>query len=327
VSCRICGSARVTKAGTVEYYQGYTSAIYDCVDCLCRFTEHFNGIYEALHANPDSCYGPQLQMAQQTKQFFDARDLDGLKRELCASSKCRFIIESIDQYPKTSRILEVGCSRGHHTAYFILAGYDVVGSDVSESAIKSARADFGPNFFLAGSPAVAERGPYDVIYHMGTIGCVSDPVGLTRSLLELLKPGGRLFFNAPNAGGCWLRGQLWIDYAPPPDVVTLYQPGFWRRFFSDQAYVSEEVEKCPRDVSFVIGLRKLTRRWRPPRPAPMADGYARYKGGPSEVPSTSDKLWFVFERNAVRAMAKLGLLSLVPALPTPFGLFVTLTRR
>ena len=45
---------------------------------------------------------------------------------------------------------------------------------------------------------IRAEAPYDFIYHVGMIGCVSDPVKLTRELLALLKPGGILLFNAPN---------------------------------------------------------------------------------------------------------------------------------
>src|SRR5437660_518436 len=86
-----------------------------------------------------------------------------------------------------------------------------------------------PIFECDDDRAMDAMAPYDVVYHVGTIGCVADPLGMTKRLLGLLKPGGRLLFNVPNRDGCYLRGQLWIDAAPPPDVVTLFPSGFWRR--------------------------------------------------------------------------------------------------
>jgi 2-polyprenyl-3-methyl-5-hydroxy-6-metoxy-1,4-benzoquinol methylase len=327
MSCRICGCPQVLKAGEVEYYSGYSAAIYDCPDCHCRSTQHYDVVYDALHSNANSCYGLQIEFARKSKEFFDQKDRAGLRRELCSSSKYKFIIESIDHYPKTARILEVGCSRGYLTSYFLLAGYEIVGSDVSVSALDSARADFGPFFFQASSPVIAERSPYDIIYHIGTIGCVSNPVELTRSLLKMLRPGGKLLFNAPNANACWLKGQLWIDFAPPPDVVTLYTPGFWTRFFSDEAYVSEEIEDCPPDYSLVIGLRKSLRSWRRPRRGSIDDSLTRYKYGPVESSGPVDKLWAFVERSALRVISRLGVISLVPGQPAPFGLFVALTKK
>jgi 2-polyprenyl-3-methyl-5-hydroxy-6-metoxy-1,4-benzoquinol methylase len=327
VLCRICGSARVAAVGEVEYYFGYKFEVYDCEDCFCRFTQHLSSVYESLHANARSCYGLQLEMARKSKKLFDQRDLAGLKEELCCSSKNKFVIESIDPYPRSARLLEVGCSRGYLTSYFILSGFDVVGTDVSALVLDAAVADFGPFFFNANSRDIADRSPYDVIFHIGTIGCVSDPVAMTRSLLGMLKPGGRLLFNAPNALACWLRGQLWIDFAPPPDVVTLYTPGFWARFFSDEAYVTEEVEDCPADYSLLIWLRKFTQAWRTPRVGSLSDSLEYYKHGPTPLSSPFTRMRSIVERGALRLSSGVGITSLVPRQPAPYGLFVTLTKK
>ena len=168
-------------------------------------------------------------MGRQRPRLFDQGDLAGLRGELSKIAKYKFVLESVEHQPKSIRLLEVGCSRGYLTSYFILSGYQVLGTDVSLDAIAGAKGAFGDYFISADSAAIQDRAPYDVIYHVGTIGCVGDPLGLTRNLLKMLKPGGVLLFNAPNADSCWLRNHLWIDAAPPPDVVTLFRPGFWRK--------------------------------------------------------------------------------------------------
>ena len=100
-------------------------------------------------------------------------------------------------------------------------GRPILGIDVSPEASTSARASFGDHFAVG---LDAAQPPYDVIYHVGLIGCVDDPIALTRRLLAMLKPGGLLLFNAPNRDALGLDGQLWLDSAPPPDLVTLF-PG------------------------------------------------------------------------------------------------------
>jgi len=323
--CRVCGSANITKLGKVEYYREISHEIYDCHDCGSRFTQHFD-IAESLHANPNSGYGVYREIAQKIRKFFDAKDLNGLGTELSTLSKYKFIIDAIAPYRKDARILEVACSRGYLTSYFILAGRDIVGTDISKSAVDSANADFGNHFFTSNDPAIVEYAPYDVIYHVGAIGCVGDPVGLTHSLLNMLKPGGKIFFNAPNINGCWLRGQLWIDFAPPPDVVTLYSPGFWTRTFSSEAFVREEVENCPPEESLVIGLRKLMRRWKPPKPESKTS-LTCYQDTPDQIRTFFERAWRVAERNAVKAAKRIDAISYVPPQPTPYGIYVTLTKK
>jgi SAM-dependent methyltransferase len=322
--CRICGSGRITKRGEVEFYFGWAWPIYDCDDCGCRFTLHDNSVYDLLHSEQNSCYGRYTAQAQTCKMLFNRGDLAGLRTVLSEGTKYRFIISEIDRASTRIRILEIGSARGHLTSYFILSGRDITGVDISPEAVKSAKADFGDHFVQAGDPTIEARAPYDVIFHVGTIGCVADPVGMTRQWLGLLKPGGKLLFNAPNRDACTLRDQLWFESAPPPDVVTLFSPGFWRDGFSEVAQTDEKVEFRPSGQNSLILLRRVARRkWRRPVPIHLRDSEC----WPKSVPSIGDGFW----RNLERVVGKVGLWTrldrLVPPYASEFGLFVQMTKR
>jgi SAM-dependent methyltransferase len=260
--------------------------------------------------------------------LFDHGDLAGLKRELFKTTKYKHVIEVVERQPCGRRLLEVGCARGFLTSYFILSGYDVTGSDVSPETIAAAQEAFGDHFIAEDKRAIEERAPYDVIYHVGTIGCVADPLNLTRDLLKALKPGGQLLFNAPNADSCLQEGQLWIDAAPPPDVVTLFRPGFWRKHFSTVAIVEEEVEMCGPDEAFGIGLRKFFgRRWSRPVPRALNASANDYQKGRPEILESTGQFWQTFERGITKVGHVTGLLRLAPRQPSPFGLFVQMTKE
>ncbi len=324
VNCRVCSSKRTLQIGIVEFYTGFEWPIWDCRDCGCRFTRHEESVYDQLHSEVDSSYARYRDQAARCKALFDRHDLAGLKSELSETSKYKFVIKQTESLGRGSRILEIGCARGFLTAYFALAGHTITGVDVSREALASARAAFGDHFVPAGSPSIPDGAPYDVIYHVGTIGCVSDPVSMTKQLLSLLKPSGRLLFNAPNRDALWFRRQLWVDAAPPPDVVTLFPPGFWRKQFAAVADVGEEVELCGSEKSLVIGLRKLfCHRWRTPVPLRMNESHKPF----SPPPRTRDKLWRFFERCVAKAARVTKLSRLAPAEPTEFGLFVSMTRK
>lgn len=328
MTCRICRSENAQKIGEVEYYLGFAWPIYDCATCGCRFTKHDESIYDWLYEQPQSIYGLYRELADTARQLFEKRNLQGLRNKLSQSPKYKFIIESVERSPKSSRLLEIGCSRGQLTSYFVLAGYDILGTDVSREAVKAARAAFGNSFETSDSALIRQRGPYDVIYHAGMIGCVADPVGMTNKLIDLLKPGGRLLFNAPNVQACSLKGQLWIDASPPPDVVTLFRPGFWSDHFSNRARVLEEIEMSSREHAFMIGLRKLAgRRWHKPTPIPLEQSANDFKTARVGNGRFSNHAWNVFERGMVGISRRTGVAKLVPPQPTPFGLFVTMTKN
>jgi SAM-dependent methyltransferase len=328
MQCRICAASEVTEIGQVEYYSGFSWSVFDCLTCGCRFTKHDESIYNWLYSKPASIYEIYRDLADKCKDLFDRGDLSGLKLELSKGFKYKFVIDGLERRPRNASLLEVGCGRGCLTSYFILAGFEIIGTDVSSEAILGARAGFGDHFFSADSTAVKNGAPYDAIYHVGTIGCVSDPLCLTRDLLKLLKPGGQLLFNAPNADSCWLRGQLWIDSAPPPDLVTLFRRGFWRKHFAEAADVTEDVEMCPPDQALEIGLRNvLGRRWQGPKPLALDASADAYQSGRSENNNGQDSVWNLFERGSLKIGRAIRLSHLVPKQPTPFGLFVRMTKK
>ena len=320
--CRVCGSNPTVAAGSVEFYAGFCWPICDCPECGCRFTRHEDVVYEQLHADAGSSYTRYRELAAACKKHFDQRDLDGLRSTLSETSKYKFVMDELAALDRSAKILEIGCARGFLTSFFVLGGWNVTGVDVSAEAVNAARAAFGENFVLAGSPFVAANGPYDAIYHVGTIGCVGDPVGMTKQLLGMLKPGGKLLFNAPNRAACWSQSQLWFESAPPPDVVTLFPQGFWRKQFSGAARVEEEIEMRNTDQSFAIGLRKLFGRgWRNPVPLAMHESHKPFQ----PAPRFGDGAWQMFERAACKLGRVTRLSRMAPAHPAEYGLLVKMT--
>lgn len=318
MSCRVCGSTRTTLAGRVEYFRGYACDVVDCGECGCRQAPHDPEVYDRLHAcGALDYYAAYRDMGESARALFAAGDRAGLRRLLEPNAKYRFAMDAIDRLPAGLRVLEVGCSRGYLTAYALLAGARALGVDASEEALASARSAFGEAFLPAGSPEVAARGPYDLIVHVGLIGCVADPVGLTRELLGLLAPAGRLAFNAPNRDALELRDQLWFDSAPPPDLVTLFPEGFWARRLGNAAQVTEEVERRSARACTEIALARIAgQRWKPPAPRAFEPAPARAASRPVPV---------------IRALSRLaeatGLAALARPRPTEFGLFVTMRPR
>lgn len=324
-ACRVCRSTSVRAVGEVEYYAGYSWSIYDCADCKCRFTRHDERVYDLLHATGAiSYYSEYRALAAQARSLFNQHDSEGLASLLSRSSKYRFIINALAAESRDARILEVGCSRGYLTSLFILEGRNILGIDVSAEAVEGSVAAFGSHFALTDSRAAQAGAPYDVIYHVGMIGCVADPVALTKHLLGMLKPGGRLLFNAPNRESCTHRNQLWIDSAPPPDLVTLFPPGFWEARFGKVADVTEQIEMCSSEKSLEIGLRKMfCRGWIKPIPLPLAASNEK----PTTRSHTFGSAWRCFEKVVLKLGRFTRLSRVVPLHPFEFGLFVSMTKR
>jgi SAM-dependent methyltransferase len=321
-SCRICGSAAVHTVGAVEYLKDVRLPVIDCGACGCRFTAHDATVHDRFQREPSlSYYRDYHVLERQCRDLVASRDLPGLTRLLEQSPKYRFVIKVIATLPASASILEVGCSRGYLTAYSILAGRRIRGVDVSADAVQAARASFGDFFAVAGTPKATGAAPFDLIYHVGLIGCVSDPLAMTRSLLSMLKPGGKLIFNAPNKAALRFPNQLWFDSAPPPDLVTLFPPGFWQEQCANLADIEESIEMIHDRASFAIGAQRLMGvTWHAPAPQPTSvRGYAWTQ------PTNGWRRWLA--RAAAKAAAISGVTSLADPRPSEFGLFVSMRKR
>ncbi len=255
--CRICGCNSAISIGTYKPYLDYECVVFDCTACGCRFVNRDDAVYEKLHSAPSSSYSFHEELALKIHEYFRTGNLQALGNELRQTPKFRFVIDTIERQHNALNLLEFGCSKGYLTAYFIANKQQILGVDVSLSAIRTATELFGQYFGTLNSPQIQERSPYDVIYHVGTIGCVESPIELTRYLLSLLKPGGALLFNVPNVNACKESGALWVRGTPPPDLVTLFPPEFWQGQFSDLADVKIVYEPVDEYTATKIAFRRL----------------------------------------------------------------------
>jgi SAM-dependent methyltransferase len=319
--CRICGAAAAVGIGTVEYLEGLPCEILDCAACGCRWTPPDATVHPRMHRQPAiSYYADYGTLLEQCRTLVQARDAGGLHRVLSGHTKYRFVLDRLQQLAPGARVLEWGCSRGYLTAASILAGRPVLGVDVSADAIAAARAAFGDHFACVDSPRIDAGAPYDAIYHVGLIGCVPDPVGLTHRLLTLLKPGGRLFFNAPNRDALFRLNQLWFDSAPAPELITLFPGGFFQRRFGEIARVVETIlVTSPQESTIKSATRWFGPAWRAPVAHPMQSDRAHRWVQPKPPAA-----WATFE-------AMLSKLATITRLrigrwPEEYGYFVEMTR-
>jgi SAM-dependent methyltransferase len=239
MKCQVCGSSKIKFIDNYCPYLDYCVDVFDCETCLSRFTPHEADVHEKLHSQ-SSKYFFHEDIEKRTGDLLRQGDVATARSFLAERAANSFIMETVESLPSANNLLEMGCSRGYLAAYFLANNRNVLGVDISPTAVAAATNSFGDHFCVAGDPKIKAGAPYDAIYHVGTIGCVASPIEFTRELLKLLKPGGLLIFNTPNRMSCDLSGRLWLS-TPPPDLVNLFHPDLWRNDFSDAADSNVEV--------------------------------------------------------------------------------------
>ena len=222
MTCNICGSLELEKIHTFKPYQdkSWTFELYDCLICETRFALRDNTVsyHEEIHASKDSSYQTHYLMAENVKMLLNS-NLPKCQKLLTRKSQAiQDLFKYIDKQKKEINILEIGCSTGYVTAFLQQKGYtNTLGIDISKTAIDYAKAKFGDFYALQ-----ADNKKYDVIFHIGLIGCVDNPKEFLHFYLNYLQDDGVMFFNAPNVQSIHETKELWVS-TPPPDLIYLFK--------------------------------------------------------------------------------------------------------
>ena len=111
--------------------------------------------------------------------------------------RMKYLAPHLDEH---SRVLEVGCSSGFMLFPLAEAGHDCTG--IEPSGVFS---EFVKNRGLTAYDSlrqmqeVAPDVQFDVILHFFVLEHIADPVAFLEAQLNLLKPGGKIIFEIPNA--------------------------------------------------------------------------------------------------------------------------------
>jgi SAM-dependent methyltransferase len=247
--CSICESSRCEFLGDLKPYQDidWHFEIFRCPACGSRFAVRDPKVnyYEILHATLGSSYTYHYDIAAKVRDYLETGRLDQCECYLKkAGTKYGEVIDFVKKKTIQLSILEIGCSTGFMTAFFRARGHEADGIDISETALRYANSSFGSFYSL--SPM---RESYDLIFHLGLIGCVDHPKRFLSESLRRLNSRGEMIFNAPNVKSPEQFGELWAS-TPPPDLVCL----FHEKSFSimlDQRFGAEVRKVYPK--SEIIG--------------------------------------------------------------------------
>jgi 2-polyprenyl-3-methyl-5-hydroxy-6-metoxy-1,4-benzoquinol methylase len=106
----------------------------------------------------------------------------------------------VPHLPEGASLLEVGCSSGFMLYPLVQAGHACTGiepSGVFSEFVKNRGLVVYDS--LTSLQAFAPKARFDIILHFFVLEHIADPVAFLKAQLELLKPGGSIIFEIPNA--------------------------------------------------------------------------------------------------------------------------------
>ena len=129
-----------------------------------------------------------------TPEFF--RDYDVLREK---NESLRFSYE-LHEYEKFSgkKVLDIGCGNGYVLSHYAKEGAQVVGVDVTSTAIRLSAARFrlsalSGDFMVANAEMLPfASGSFDCVCSMGVLHHTPAPELAVKEILRVLRPGGRL---------------------------------------------------------------------------------------------------------------------------------------
>lgn len=161
--------------------------------------------------------------------------------------------EIIPRFIPNGRVLEVGCGDGRFLAILKHLGWEVQGIDLSPVAARRAKKDFDIDVFV-GQVDQADFGDrmFDHIRLSHVLEHFYDPVETLRQLKALLKPGGTIFIEVPNAAGAEAEivGQQWYGWDAPRHL-----------FMFDPSTLSSVIETAGLNVTRLETLPCHTFEW------------------------------------------------------------------
>lgn len=300
--CLYCSNSP-SEVGKLNLGNGELAKILECAGCGLRFTNHHESAHESLHSEP-STYDNHETRALKIKQYLDDQDYLAAKSELELRPANKFVLQEIGKLKKGARILEIGCSRGEFVGYLRSQGYNAIGQDISITAIQGAKEHFGDYFVTELSDLIVK---FDIIFSVGTIGCVSDPKGLIEELTAYLDNTGVIVLNAPNISPLRSFSRLWPSTLPP-DLTRVFSREFFENLGGFNAIEVLEDSMSKRHAAFY-----------------KFETIFENEIGP-KFNSTSTKHRGIFMRFARKIFIACTLLFL-PRIKSEYGLFVKLGQK
>lgn len=217
--CALCGGeSTIVYRDHPGYQVGMRYDIARCPVCSTAFAlplQVDEKIYETIYANIDRVPG-YMRYANYARRV--AGESDALGYLAGAEDVYWAIASRLGELPGPgrTRILEIGCGRGYLTYALAQRGYDVVGLDVSQTAIDAATKAFGDHFVCADvrDYARTHAGRFDVVIMTEVIEHLPDPRAFLETALALTRPDGEVLLTTPNRSA-YHPGVIWDTEAPP----------------------------------------------------------------------------------------------------------------
>lgn len=236
VRCDECGLVRLSPRPRQAEIGAYYPSDYECYDFEGTEAGEASGDHERAAES-----SPGIRTTSRIKRFVRTSVLDAagypgveasvahrLARPLTRPFRRRvfYRFRGFPQWHGEGRALDVGCSTGGFLWCLKQYGWDVAGVELNESAASQAAEAVGCDVFAGEvGDAPFPEASFDFVHMSHVIEHVYDPVATLQAVRRLLRPGGLLYVETPNArgSGAVQCGSYWFPWESPRHI-HLFNP-------------------------------------------------------------------------------------------------------
>lgn len=158
---------------------------------------------------------------------------------------------------KEGNLLDVGAATGFFMNLAKKRGFDVVGVELSDFAAQKGR-DNGLNIITGDLiPQKFQNEQFDVVTLFDVIEHVPNPKEIIVEVKRILKKGGLIVMNTPDAGSLWARfwGKNW-QLVVPPEHVNYFNIKNLSNYLSKSGFEVKYVSKIGKSftIQYVINM-------------------------------------------------------------------------
>ncbi|MEI6576786.1 MAG: class I SAM-dependent methyltransferase [Bacteroidota bacterium] len=220
IDCFLCGQSAVLKHKKFPGYQEPNAfEIYHCQYCNTAFSLPRNDstkIYDRIYENNSKVpgYDRYWDYANNVSKCSNPLQYLADKEDTYWAVKEALSITVEDK--KLAKILEIGSGLGYLTYSLIRAKYNVIGLDISHTAVMNAINRFGDYFICEDlfNYAKLHSESFDIVILTEVIEHIDNPIDFLESINMLLKPNGRIIITTPNKS-LYPKDIIWDTELPP----------------------------------------------------------------------------------------------------------------
>lgn len=206
-----------------------------------------------------------LQAALLVRRGYPTSDRPGWTARVAAMALARPLAPRLRRFPPFTPggvAVDVGCGRGYELAELREHGWRVLGVEPDPATAQRARHEHGLDVWTGTlEDATLEDESVDVVFFRHVLEHVPDPLATLREARRVLRSGGRICIEVPNAGG-WeprLFGARWRGWELPRHLHH-FTPRRLRDLLDRAGFEAVAVTQVPSGRTIVASLDLVARR-------------------------------------------------------------------